>query len=842
MARSPLLRTVIQEIKQRPTRLLLTGLAVVVATMFAAASLMFTATLRVALINTASTTPEAAAAVFTPKTEYDPNNPDKPGKDFTAELKAVPGVDEVAPEGGAYLYSAKDSSQPWRVVADTPGALARATLLSGKLPGGANEVAVSEATAKREDLKVGSTVSLIGRGGGQKAAALTVTGLVKIKGGGDRTLVASPATVHGLEPRSSWYTYEITAKPGSTPEQVVAAIKTKLGDQVQQVRTGAQQRKIDTDRLGSSADQILMVLSVFTGLAMLAAALVVSSTFRIVIAQRRRRTALMRCVGASRGQVLRALLAEAGASGLVAGVLGAGLALGLGHAALAIINTQVETPLPSLQVSWVSLALCVLAATVITVIAAVGPAVAGTKVPPVAALGAAKVSEAGTGRSKARVVFMALCLLAAVGLLFLRPGGDKGSELNMLSVVASGVFAFAALILGGPLLMPLLARLVGAPVRAVGKVPGRIAVGNALRVPKRTAATTVVLTMGVGLIAAVLVGLASAQAGANERIDARYPAKLSVESNDADGIADKTAKAVDALPETGLVSKLLSARVALKGPGANLDQIYAVGVDVSTFPALTKGRVDQGKLTDLGKGKAGLSEALAVKLGAKLGDKLGVSGPGGGKLEVTVAAVYRDAGTLGPVSLFPGDLTTVEPKAGISQLLVDPAPGTDVDALRKAVGVIATAEGGVRITVPEDEKKELATALNTMSLVALGLVGMTVLVAVVGVAVTLSLSVVERTQESGLLRAIGLSRGGLRAALAWEAVVFGACAAVVGLGLGGLYGGLAVQSLELFGSVTVPWLQLAAVGLGLVALALVAAVGPARRSARVSPLEALVAD
>ncbi|GAA2844798.1 FtsX-like permease family protein [Crossiella cryophila] len=836
MARSPLLRTVIQEIKQRPTRLLLTGLAVVVATMFAAASLMFTDTMRVALTNSASKTPEAAAAVLSPKNEYDPQHPDKPGTDHTAAIKAVPGVAEVAPEGAAYLASPTDSSQPWRVVADTPGALARATLLSGKMPVALNEVGVSEATAKREDLKIGSTVTLAGERGA-KAATLTVTGVVKLKGGGDRTLVAPPATVRALEPRSSWYTYELTATPGTSPEQLVAAVKAKFGPAMSTVRTGAEQRKIDTDRLGSAADQALMILSVFTGLSMLAAALVVASTFRIVVAQRRRRTALMRCVGASRRQVLRALLTEAGISGFVAGLLGGGLALALGYGTLAIVNTQVEDPLPPLQVSWLSLALCVLAATVVTVIAAVGPAVQGTKVPPVAALGAARVSEAGTGRSKARIVFMVLFTLAAIGLLFVK----LGDTLNLLTVVGSGVFAFGALILGGPLLMPLLARLFGAPIRKIGGVPGRIAVGNALRVPKRTAATTVVLTMGVGLIAAVLVGLSSAQAGAIERLDARYPAKLVVESNDSEGLSAAAIKTLDDLPESGPIGKLSSAQLALSAPGGSVDRIYTVGADVAGFPALTKGRVEGGKLTDLGKGKAGVSLAVADKYGVKVGDKITVTGPGG-KLELPVAVVYRDAATLGGVSLFPSDLAQIAPKAEVSQLLIDPVAGSDVDKLRKAVGAVAGSLGGIRVVVPEDMKKELASALNTMTYVALGLVGMTVLVAVVGVAVTLSLSVVERTQESGLLRAMGLSRGGLRAALAWEAVVFGACAAVVGLGLGGLYGGLAVQSLELFGSVTVPWLQLGAVGLGLVALALVAAVGPARRSARVSPLEALVAD
>ncbi|MBP2472725.1 putative ABC transport system permease protein [Crossiella equi] len=841
MARNPLLRTVTQELRQRPTRVLLTGLAIVVATLFAAGSIMFTDTMRVTLVNSASATGENVAAVVEPRNDYDEKNPDKPSPDLRAALKAVPGVAEVAPQGSLFFESPKDANAYWNVVSDTPGQLARTTLVSGKMPQGGLEAAVDQGTAKRHNVKAGDTVTLAGRGSRNKPVTLTVTGVVKQKGAYERTLVATADTVREMDPVFGFDRYELLAAAGTTPQQVVAAVKDKLGAQARRVVTGPEQRAEDLARMGSAADNVLLVLTVFTGLAMLAAALVVSSTFRIIIAQRRRRTALMRCVGAGRGQVLRAMLAEAGVTGVVAGVVGAALALALGYPVLAYINTLVEDPLPALQVSWPKLALVVVVAVVVTVVAAVGPAVAGTRVPPVAALGTARLSEAGSGYSKVRVVFMALCLLAAVGLLFLKPGGDRNPEANMLVVVGSGVFAFAALILGGPLLMPLLAKLLGAPVKAVGKVPGRIAVGNALRVPKRTAATTVVLTMGVGLIAAVLVGLSSAQAGAEERLDARYPAKVVLQaSSPQDGVRPDLVKAVTNLAESGAVGQVSGTQLKAAGPLFTNDQARVTGVDVAAYPNLTKGWVLEGKLADLATGKVGLSQATAEKFGVKVGDKLTLTGPDG-KLEPTVVAVYRDGAVLGPIALHVADLTTIAKNAVPQQLLVDTAPGYDTDKLRTAVSPLI-AGGEVRMVVAEEEKKQIAQVITQMTYVVLGLVGMTVLVSVVGVAVTLSLSVVERTQESGLLRALGLNRGGLRAALAWEAVVFGACAAVVGLALGGLYGGLAVHSLEQFGAVAVPWGQLALVGLGLVAMALIAAVGPARRSARVSPLEALVAD
>ncbi|MFB9903460.1 FtsX-like permease family protein [Allokutzneria oryzae] len=831
MARSPLTSAVLAEARQRPTRLLLTGLAVVVATLFTAGTFMFADTLRKGLEMQASITPADAAVVV--------YGSDKPLDDkVVSTVRAVPGVAEVAPVTRSSIVVAKagGTAEPgyWSLASDVgKGPLSRYSVVAGSAPAGPDQVAITDGTAKASGIAVGAKLS-VSQYGARGSKDVTVTAVVKGKADYGSVLVAQPATVVALSGRDSWSQVDVAAAPGVSESALLSSVKSAAGDQLR-VRTGVEQRAAEVKAQLSVVDVLFAVLAVFTGVALVAAALVVASTFRIVVAQRRRRTALMRCVGATRAQVLRSLLFEAALSGLVAGVVGVLAAVGLGYAGLAIAGRFTEDPLPPLQVSVPDLLLCVLLAMVVTVVAALSPAIGGTRVPPIAALGAAKVTDAGQARFVRRMVFAVLFAAVAVGLLFVPV--SKNPFFSLALVACSGLMAFFALIAAGPVIMPLLAKLLGGLVRLVGGTPGRLAVGNALRVPKRTANTTTVLTLGVVLVTAVLVGMSSIAASSAERIASQYPAAVQIEASGGTGIATAAADKIRALPETGSFSLVSRGSVKVKGV-----DVYATGMDVAAYPPIANTTADEGALRNLVPGTIAISRSGAKDLGAKVGDVLPITGTGGQSVQAKVIAIYRGNGALGSAALHPSDFATVVPTAKPRVMLVDPASGVDKDKLKSAVRAALGSDSTLTIESPGDQKAEMEKILTTMTLVALGLVGMTVLVAVVGVAVTLSLSVVERTQENGLLRALGLTRGGMRATLAWEAVVFGACAAVLGLLLGGLYGALGVSSLGEFDVISIPYGQLAVVGGGLLLLTLVAAVGPARRSARTSPLQALATD
>jgi putative ABC transport system permease protein len=261
------------------------------------------------------------------------------------------------------------------------------------------------------------------------------------------------------------------------------------------VRTGAEQRERDLEETSATVTGVLVGIGVFAGLAVVAAAVVVASTFRIVLTQRRTQLALLRCVGARRGQVIRAVLAEAVVTGLVTGVLGVGIAVLAGYGVLAAVASSGGVDVPELVLWWPGLAGVLLVAVLATVLAAVGPALAAARIPPVAALGSAGAGDAGTPRTGGRILFAGLLAAVALGLAVLAPD-DGAPAFAMIAVAGSGMVAFAALVALGPVLVRGLGATIGRAIAAVGRGPGRLATANASQVPRRTAATISVLALG----------------------------------------------------------------------------------------------------------------------------------------------------------------------------------------------------------------------------------------------------------------------------------------------------------------------------------------------------------
>jgi putative ABC transport system permease protein len=369
----------------------------------------------------------------------------------------------------------------------------------------------------------------------------------------------------------------------------------------------------------------------------------------------------------------------------------------------------------------------VLLAVVVTVLAALSPALAAGRTPPVVALGAADATGARGPRVRVRVTLAALALLAAGALAALAV--ELGDALTGTALAAlSGMSVFAALVVAGPFVVSGAAALL-APLVARW-APGRIAVGNARRMSRRTAAMTTVLSLGVGLTAALLVAVAGASADARASIDRNYPADVVVFPGTVDRDTDALAARLDAAPE-------LTARVS----------------------------------------------------------------------------------------------------DGI--VLVDPAPGADPVAVRSAV---ARGAGDASAAFVADMREQTERAVGAVRGIGLGLVGVTLLVAVVGVGVTLALSVSERTREIALLRTLGLSRAASRRAVAAEAALAGAVAAVLGVVIGGAYGVLALAATGIGAPTSgIPLGQLAALAAAVVAVAVAASVGPVRRAGRIEPAHGVVA-
>ncbi|WP_226354024.1 FtsX-like permease family protein [Pseudonocardia sp. ICBG601] len=702
---NPATRAAVAGARRSPRRLLLTGLAVLVATVFAAGAVLLTASLRADLVGSTSSVP--AGATFAVETD---TSAGAATTELQDRLRAVPGVTAVSTaRSGTAAVVAGGASGSWLLSTDpmTGPLQGLEPVTAGRLPSGPGEALIGAGTAERTGLAPGATVGLGDR-------TLTVTGVVPVRSEYGDVLV-----VRDDDPAAAGLSGYRTAVAGDPDPAALAAVPGVTG-----VRTADDQRTEDLASASASADALLAGLSVFVGLALVAAAVVVASTFRIVLARRTRELALLRCVGAGRGQVTRSVLVEAALTGLVAGVAGALVAVAGGWAALAAAGAA-GVDVPALVVPWGRLAGCVLLAVVVTVLAALAPALAAGRTPPVVALGAADASGARAPRARVRLPLAAVALVLAVVLAV--AGVGMGSPLAGTALAAlSGMLVFAALVVTGPFVVSGAAALV-APVVARW-APGRIAVGNARRMSRRTAAMTTVLSLGVGLTAALLVAVAGASADATASIERNYPADIVVFAGD-DGQAATLATRLDAAPEL-----------------------------------------------------------------------------------------------------------TARPSDGM--VLVDPAPGADPVAVRTAV---VRAAGEAPVTFTAELREQTEVAVGAVRWVGLGLVGITLLVAVVGVGVTLALSVSERTREIALLRTLGLSRAAARRAVAFEAALAGAVAAVLGVVLGGVYGLLALRATGIGALTALPLGQLAGLAAVVVGVAVVASVGPMRRAGRVEPAHGVAA-
>lgn len=709
---NPATRAAVAGVRRSPRRLLLTGLAVLVATVFAAGAVLLTATLREDLTDGASSLPDGATFAVEVGGGHGGSTAAAAATAAVVDrLRAVPGVTAVsASRSGPVPVVAGGASGSWMLTTDPMSGPLHdlAPVTAGRLPAGPGEALLGAGTAERTGLGPGDTVGVGDR-------TLTVTGVVPARSEYGDLLVVSDG-----DPAAAGSHGTRIAVAGS-PEP--AALTATPG--VTQVRTGDEQRAADLASASSTANALLAGLSVFVALALVAAAVVVASTFRIVLARRARELALLRCVGASRGQVVRSVLAEAALTGLVAGLAGALVAVGGGWAALAVAGAT-GADVPALPVPWGRLAGCVLLAVVVTVLAALAPARTAGRTPPVVALGAADATGARAPRARVRLPLAGIALVLAVVTAI--AGVGAGDPLLGTAVAAlSGMLVFTALVVTGPFVVSGTAAVV-APV-AARWAPGRIAVANARRMSRRTAAMTTVLSLGVGLTAALLVGVAGASADARASIERNYPADIVVFAGSGEQDVPALAARLDAVPE-------LTAR------------------------------------------------------------------------------------------------------AQRNTVLADPVPGADPVAVRTAV---VREAGDASVTFTAELREQTESMVGTARGIGLGLVGATLLVAVLGVGVTLALSVSERTREIALLRTVGLSRAGARRAVAAEAALAGAVAAVLGVVLGGVYGVLALQATGI-GSVTgLPVGQLAGLAAGVVAVAVASSVGPMRRAGRIEPAHGVVA-
>lgn len=723
-------------------------------------------------------------------------------------------------------------------------------LASGAWPTAAGQVSVDEKTAASRGLTIGSTIELLGSG--PRTVDATVSGIMATSRDPQQSwaaqFAAPAATIDALSGQPPQYSaITLLLSPGANPANVASALDAAVHQPPGSVMTPSEKTVATIKSFTGGSDRLTVILLAFAGVALLVAGLVVANTFSVLIAQRTRELALLRCVGASRRQIRASVIVEALVTGAIASALGVAAAVGVIAAIVAVLAQDPRYGYATLAVPASSIAAGLAVGTLLTVLAALVPARAATRVAPLAALRPS--DEPSLRRAAGRVrlaVGVALAALGGVGL------GVGASSANLLLAVLAGAASFVGIVLAAALFVPRLVAVAGLLAARAG-VPGRMAAVNAVRNPRRTTATASALVIGVTLVSMMMTGAATAQAALGSSLDRHFPIDLAVEGSSGAPFTQQQLRnlrelsgvaATAVLTPVGSVQTHTSPR-AVYAPVYELSSANAAAVVHSPADRPTPGTIllPRGATTTTAAVTPGPGASGAGATGAGAG-ATGATGP----VDPSSAALAIRGATASdlPALVLPGTLAARP--GGLPEqvwVAIDPKlDGSAVSTLRtqvaRALGVQEAQVSGAAI-----EKATFTQVIDTLLLVVTGLLAVAVLIALIGVANTLSLSVLERTHENSLLRALGLTRGQLRAMLALEAVLVAGVAAVIGTVLGILYGWLGAQSaLGTFATVTavVPWGEVVGVIVVAAIAGLAASVLPARRAARLSPVAGLAVE
>ncbi|MEE8726517.1 MAG: FtsX-like permease family protein [Bifidobacterium thermacidophilum] len=744
-------------------------------------------------------------------------------------------------------------------------------MVKGHQPTGDGQIALPSKLADQLSVNIGDKVTLAANYGsgisGSDSVELTVCGFTEDTNGaygsyggaaviGDNTM----AKLQGADSESDLMFTGMTLDiDESKADAAVPAIRKLLpeGYGIETRQKAGDEALKSLSQSGTNA--VTVFLMCFGILAMFVAALVIANTFQVLVAQRRRTLALLRTIGAQKGQLYRSVIGEAAILGLIASALG--IAFGSAIMAIAVHSHALASlgMTGGLVFTWQVFVIPLVFGVVMTMLASIGSARSATRVTPLEALRPIEVSDnkrAGIARGVIGFLLIALGLVLTVGAVMMLRSALSSSDLSdrystmLLAAIAGCALIFIGLVVTAVFWMPLLMRLGGAFAALFGPA-AKIAHANIQKNPRRVASTGVALLIGVTLVSCIGTGAACAKQTMNNTLDTHYSVDMVAKGSKlSKSTADKIAK-IDGV-KTTLYAPIARGSVTVGG-----EERSATLIGVPDTATLSKVlRADLGGVS-LGEGKA-LAPTYSAFTGKVLSFKNGQvsftasddsgSGEASSANTLTFSVIqrdYRNVDTDVSVTLFVNEsyFQSKQVQADGHMLLaaVDTSKASAVDIITKAQTAIGESAGS-SLSGPIAERVQWNQIVDTMLALLIALLAVAVLIALIGVANTLSLSVIERTRESATLRAIGMTRGQLRWSLAVESLVISLVAGIAGEILGiafGWVGSYMVLSLYSDTAFISDWkLNLIVLVVAAVA-ALLASVFPARRAVKTPPVEAL---
>ncbi|MEU1687652.1 FtsX-like permease family protein [Micromonospora sp. NPDC005707] len=847
-------RATLKSLLARKLRLLLSGLAVVLGVMFVSGAFVLTDTLG-----------RSFDAVFADAfSEVDVNVAAKPkvalseveGEQVAApvpasvvdRVKAVPGVADVqgvVNADGARLIGSNGkvvtSFGPPQLGENWLGEGDLLKLREGRAPQADDEIVVNVALADAAKVKVGDRVGVLTLAPKKE---FTLVGVFGYSGGRDsvggvnEVAFTTPVAQQLMLGKPDVFS-NVTAQAagGTTPEALRDEVARSLGADYE-VRTGKQLADDAAASLKEGLSFFNKILLGFAAVALLVGTFLILNTFSIIVAQRTRELALMRAIGASGRQVIGSVVLEAVAVGLIASVLGLAAGIGVG-ALLAYLFGKLAggLTLAGLGVPPAAVIGAFAVGTLITVVAALLPALRASRIPPIAAM--QDVATPDRPLTKVTVGGSVVTAIGA-GLLFLGLGGHAGD--NTLATILGGVlFAF----IGVALLTPLISRPVVALLGAIfaWSVPGKLGRLNSGRNPRRTAITAAALMVGIALVTGVTVILDSAKGSISALAEDTIKAELVISGAQTGprpasfdpAVLEKAA----AIPGVRLVDGEYGDMATLNGERTWV----AVSSDVTALERIFGAKANAGDISRLNPDQMLLSSDTAKSRNLSVGSTVNVQLSRGDARTYTVSGIYESSQLTNPVVLPPqaaADFAIPQPIQGFVQL----APGTSVAAVQPQIERLLADSPEVAVADRAAFIKQQTSQLDTPLRMIQILLALAIVIAVLGIINTLALSVLERTRELGLLRAIGLRRAQTMRMITVEAVVISIFGALLGVVVGTGLGAAVVRALKDEGitDLVLPWGQMVTFLVLAAIIGVVAAVLPAIRAARINVLGAIAHD
>lgn len=841
-------------------RMALSAVAVMLSVAFVCGTLVFTDTMNttfdklfaVTNSNVTVTPKEAENSGDTPDT----GKPQALAGSLVEQVKKAEGVKSA--EGGVSSMAVTVVNSKNENLGSTTGAptfagnwteneLKSMKIIEGQAPRGPTDVMIDSDTAKKHHLGLGDDIRTIAVTGDVRSKITGIAAFTVTNPGATVVYFDTATAQQKLLSAPDAFTHvNVTAKAGVSDAQLKQNVAAAVGADTYKLQT-AKEAADDNRKNMDFLDIMKWVMLGFAAIAFLVGIFLIFNTFSMLVAQRTREIGLMRAIGADSGQVLKSVVIEALLLGVVGSLLGVAAGVGLAVGLMQLMSQLgMSLSTEDLTIAWTTPVVGIVLGVVVTVVSAFIPARRAGKVSPMAAL-----RESGTpGDKKAGRIRAAVGLsLTAIGAAALYLAGTADAAGTGAQWLGLGVlFTLIGFIVIGPLLAGVVVRALSAPVlRPFGSI-GRLAERNALRNPRRTGATAAALMIGLALVACLSVVGSSMVASATDELDKTVGADYIVQSMTGQPVVPQ---AEEALRKNGGLAHVTAYRevdAKITAPDGTTE-LDAIGAHDPTYAKDVRRKMVAGEhAAAYAPGSMSVGSEYATKHQVKLGDELTVAFTGGNTVKLKVAGITSDDSNLDKGMKY---ISTAVAEANVPadklprpfMLLATAKDGQD-DAAYKAVKADLAEYPQYQVLNQTDYKQALKDQVGQLLNVVYALLALAIIVAVLGVVNTLALSVVERTREIGLMRAIGLSRRQLRRMIRLESVVIALFGALLGLGLGMGWGATAHQLLALQGMkiLEIPWPTILGVFAGSALVGLLAALVPAFRAGRMNVLNAIASE